>query len=525
MQFPSRHFETHLGWRFPFLTIHSITTMPSLEDARALQALTGADVAADDLFYVFDASTNLAKSMTKAELQVVATAAIPADPADEAVFEGEPVSYVAEVAATAMSETYTVDTDKTVTLTAKTLGVLSPAPKLVITAASALPAGSNASLAIVSQAAGVVTVRPATGAGDAAAHVLLVGDGTGTKKITTTLTTAGTGGNAKALEVVLPTTTSPFGATIVLPNNTTADGVLVGDVYTVTLGTSDGTEGTLNLVEDAPAESGSITITTAAGYFGAWGNTHVKARVDFQSGVNLPLVTEWTITATDIELVIKLPTSSAGLTVAASDDDVQTAAAAALETAHNSVLNTTVDISAFLDVASDSLGNFVSSSAWVSMSGGVDPEALTSATNQATNVASVIDALAGTASSVVGAGAGSEVVAVTAVANFSGGGANSAITSTLADLTTLLHAAPSTIIDCTAGAGAQTSLLEATAGVTLTGGSNVVAAIIGTPAVNLGRRAIGFATGESTAKSVWTAMVADPTGTNAATWVKTHAGS
>ncbi|MEI6674445.1 MAG: hypothetical protein WCO57_04625 [Verrucomicrobiota bacterium] len=72
------------------------------------------------------------------------------------VYDGLPANYLAP---TAMAGVLTLDTNKTLTLTARATGVQSPAPRLTISAATV-----SATLAIVSETNGVVTVRPATDA-------------------------------------------------------------------------------------------------------------------------------------------------------------------------------------------------------------------------------------------------------------------------------------------------------------------------------------------------------------------------
>jgi hypothetical protein len=467
-----------------------------------MQPLTGAAVASDDLFYVFDASTNLPKTLTKAEMQTAATAAIPADPADEATFEGEPVTYVATVEATAMSETYTVGTNKTVTLTAKTLGVLDPAPSLVITAPNALPAGGNASLAIVSQAAGVVTVRPATGAGDKASASIVAASGS---TVLATWQPLVPGGNGVFISVVNGTV-GQSEAAAAMEGTTT---------LRITLAMDSGTPASAEITDASGTGDPDTVVTIHAPATSQTTYNGLVVTVETQQGNSQPAAAVLTGVAT---LKIKLATDADGDVVPL---DVQAGTDLTGLTGWPAGFTATVAHAGTLD----------SYNAGGAMAGGVAMAQLTSDKNQATAIAALIDAhneISADDWAGVVVGTGTHLVTVAANPSpirLDGGGANSAITSTLADLTTLLHAAPSTIIDCTAGAGLQTTVLEATAGVTLTGGSNVVAATIGTPAVNIGRLAVGFAAGQTTVKSVWTALFADPTGTNAGTWAKTYTGS
>jgi hypothetical protein len=428
-------------------------------------------------------------------------------------FDGQPVVYDAADAATKMAGTYTVDTNKTVLLTAKVAGVLSPAPKLVVTAAVATVDGANATLGIVSQAAGVVTVRPATSAGAAAVCAFDVGAGGTGHKITTTLTTTGAAGNAKRIIVALPTKADPLGGTMPIPSQAAATGTYSAPNFNILLATGTGTKGILTMTESVinAGSYASFKIETTAAYAGSWGNGIFFCQIYGNSVANGALSVSVDPTYVDVYL--------------ATDEEgeiVPITSTTLVGIINNALTAAGLNTKLVATVIGDGSLLFSSTAEQVLMDNGVNAAALTSAANQATAIATLIDTLADTASSV--AGTGSDVVAVGGPYSFTGGGLNSAITSTLADLTTLLHAAPSTIIDCAAGAGAQTSLLEATAGVTLTGGTNAVVATYGTPA-KLGRMAVGFYSTDSTVKSVWIADVDDLTGTNAATWRKIVTGS
>lgn len=155
----------------------------------------------------------------------------------------------------------------------------------------------------------------------------------------------------------------------------------------------------------------------------------------------------------------------------------------------------------------------------VAMSGAVDA-AGDDLVNLTSTLEAVIDGEVGTVISLKTAGtAGGHYapIAGATVFAFTGGGANPAITTTLAELKTALDG--STLIGGVVGSGdgAQVIVSGTT---TLTGGTD---ATLGTPG-SLGQLAIGFAGSETAVKSVWTAMTHDLTPTQAG-WVKTFTGS
>lgn len=451
--------------------------VPEVTTAKAPHAGAVALISRNGRVATLDANGTERQLALVAELQAV----------DEVTFDGEPTNYLV---ATAMAETYTVDSNKTVILTAKTLGVLDPAPKLVITAASALTTGANATLAIVSQAAGVVTVRPATGAGDKAAASIATSS-TGT--VLATFQTAGPGGNDKRISVVNGTV-----------GQASATATYVSPTLTVALAMGSGTPSHMHL-SDASGTGNPTAITITAPATSQTTYDGLVVSVETQQGNAQAAKATLTGVAT---LKISLATDADGDVVPL---NVQVATDLTGLTGWPAGFTVTVGTAGTLD----------SYNAGGAMAGGVAMVQLTTAANQATAIAALIEALNDWTGVVVGTGSHLVTVAANPTSiSLAGGGANSAITSTLAQLTALLHAAPSTIIDCTAGAGSQTSLLEATAGVTLTGGRNEV---LGTPG-KLGRLAVGFATGESTAKSIWTATTEDQTTTQAG-WVKTTTGS
>lgn len=478
-------------WRPNGSTLGNDGCTLSLVALRVVDRETGVPYSADELVARVTADT---------------AAAIAALPASEGTFDGEPVNYVAEVAATAMSETYTVDSDKTVTLTAKTLGVLSPAPKLVVTAPDALPAGANATLAIVSQAAGVVTVRPKTGPGDKATSTIAAsGD-----DIVMRSKTAGPDGSLIEIDVALATTDCglldesndpiPFPT----PGVAALSCAKSGSTYTITPISGAGTPGVLTLTESGGSE-GVITITQKAAYVGAWGNAKVHATIGYGTGNSTALSVAISYDTT-LNIAITLGTDAEGLTLPVTEADLVTAI-------NGELLTIGWDDVLLAAAGGGALGSFNTSQAQVSMADGVDA-ALDTTPIAVADFELLLTGASGSDLEVATVGTGNWVPAITTY-TFSGGGANSSIVTTLAELTTLLHDAPSTIIDCTAGAGLQTTVIEATAGVTLTGGSNVVPAVPGTPG-RLGRLA-------TDGTDVWTALVENQTTTQAG-WVKTFTG-
>ena len=421
-----------------------------------------------------------------------------------APFDGQPVVYDDADAAVPMTGVYTADTDKTVALTAKVAGVLSPAPKLVITAADAAVAGANATLAIVSQAAGVVTVRPATSAGDQAhAHIKTNGADQLTVTAAAIATAIGPDGNAKRISVV----------------NGMAGQAVAAVGYDnpniiVSLAMDSGTPASYSLADTSGSSAVTITAPSTSGT--AFNGCVVS--VETQIGNAQAAYAEYNGSLT---LKIYLENDADG-------DIVPLAIPASGEA---TALTGLTGWPASWTAVGTNEGTLDSYNAGGAMANGVDAVQLTTDKNQTTAIAALIHAIgsgSGAVFSCTGAGnTGTGVVRVAdnpTLISFGGGGANSAITSNLTQLAALLTAAPSTIIGGVIGVGDGDTLVIATAGETLTGGTNADAVHYGTPA-RLGRMAIGFATGETTAKSIWQAMFEDLDGTNVNTWEKIHAGS
>lgn len=446
--------------------------MPTLDDLPTFESLTIGEIAADDLWLVFDSSANKLRKVTDAERRKGNT------------YDGEPSNYVAEIAATPMSETYTVDSDKTVILTAKTSGVQSPAPKLVVSAPNALPAGANATLAIVSQAAGVVTVRPATGAGDNSAVTV----GTGNGALTVTAPDAG----VYTLQVGLNTSGNTLAVSSLGVNL---------DIY---LAMDTGTAAEWAITDASGGEDSLIAITGPSGFdIDPTPFSYVTFESRVTPGISAPLVID---ESEYPNIVIWLPTSETGDVVSTAASTI--AAALGAFGGANFIGSDWTFTPAVLDENWDSYNAPQGAS-----TPAVAPAPLTDGSNSATAVAAAIEA--DTDFTAVAGGTGADDVGVQSEV-FTGGGANSTITTTLAQLTTLLNAAPSTIIGCAAGAGSQATVIEATAGVTLTGGSDLVPAVPGTPAY-LGRTA-------TDGTDVWTAFTDNYTTTQNG-WVKTFTGS
>lgn len=447
---------------------------------RLLDRVTGKTYSADEL---------------PAYLAPSVTAVIAADRLLLNPFDGAPVIFDDADAGAAMTGTYTADTDKTVALTAKVAGVLSPAPKLVITAADALPAGANAELAIVSQAANVVTVRPATGAGDQA-HAHIETNGADQLTVGVAAATAeGPLGNAKRISIVNGTV-----------GQADATATYVSPTITVALAMGSGTPASYSLADSSG--SSAVTITAPATSQTAFNDCVVS--VETQIGNTQSAYAALTGAAT---LKIYLATDSDGDVVPL---DIPASGEA---TALTGLTGWPVGWTA----VGTNEGTLDSYNAGGAMANGVAMVQLTTSKNQTTAIAALIHALgAGSGAVFTCTGAGNTGAGVVTVADnptvieFSDGGENSTITSNLGQLAALLHAAPSTIIDGVVGTGDDATLMIATTApnhVTLTGGTNADPEHLGTPA-KLGRLA-------TDGTDVWTAMKDDLTGTDSTTWVKT----
>ena len=413
-------------------------------------------------------------------------------------FDGAPVIFDDADAGTPMTATYEADTDKTILLTAKTAGVLSPAPSLVLVdpAAPDVVASLNEN-----PTTRVVTVTLGTGVGDKASSTIPAsGD-----DMVMSVSTPGEAGNNVVVDCVLPTNATPFGDLGIEPSYAAATCSVLGDGYIVLLPTDAGTAGVLTLTESS-ASAGELTITQAADKVGAWGNNKVHAVVDVATE---PASTSVSATITDGELTIAITLGvDAGLDVIPISDD---ALAALIETALETVDGET-DLTDYFVVASATAGNFDTAAPVASMSGGVDP-ALDATPIAVADFQLLLTGAVGSDLEVTTVGTGNYVPAVATHA-FTGGGANAAITTDLDALATLLE--DSDIIGGVVGSGDGATLCTDST-TTLTGGTNADPEHLGTPA-RLGRIA-------TDGTDVWTAMKDDLTGTDSTTWVKTFTGT
>jgi hypothetical protein len=467
--------------------------------------------------HLVDESTGAPHTPADLTARAVAASLIDPDLALYLPYDGHPADFddADSVAAVPMAVDYTASGENKLHLVAKTAGVLSPAPQLIITAANALPAGANATLGIVTQAAGVVTVRPKTTAGSKATCSLA----TSGTAMTVTHHTAGPELNGKLITRTVATTPTAIGS-FVTPSAPLVASMADGEIG-IALATGVGTSGTLAL-EESSAGLGKLTIKQKAAYRGAWGNTKIKAQV-VVAGVG----TAFSVTATlyplvnptELQITVNLATTSEGVAIAVADAGLVAYINTALEAV--TIVDGVYDFTDALlaEVVSDTK-TFDSPQTWVAMSGGVDA----APDNTANAVAFVKTAL-----ELLSPDEGVTFVDVTADGTgylagagsnaFAAGGSNSIIDSDIDALKALLNTAGSTIINATTVTGDGATKITATSApghITLTGGADATydPEHLGTPA-RAGRIATDGA-------DVWTAMKEDLTGTSTGVWVKTY---
>jgi len=378
-------------------------------------------------------------------------------------------------------------------------------------------------------------------AGAAGVCAFDVGAGGTGHKITSTLTTPGSAGNARRINVALPTNTNPFGATLLKPSQAAATGTFSAPNYNLLLATGPGTVGVLTVTE---ATNGSFKVETTAAYAGTWGNGHVTCILDNPNLPSQTLNTVVTNAGGNIAIVVYLPTNTSALLTAATDTDVVASINAAL---------TAASLSTYLLATKLSTAKtFTINTLVQTMALGVNAVALTTAANQATAIAALIHTLDDTPTSV--AGSGTDLVAVGGPYSFTGGGAGYAAYQAASAIVGMAnfpfvvsangtrvpafgdqaadgstggvgYAATSTAAQIAALTGFPLAATGTTSNVPAIGNAIVTFtsgadAIPGTPA-HLGREAIYLATpGDASTASVWKAMKEDPTTTQDG-WIKT----
>jgi hypothetical protein len=522
---------------------------------------------------------------------------IAALPASEAVFDGEPVSYsavVAAVKATGTSDTGTVTWQVKVAGTAgndKVLNILdagadsqplsfaldganivnvtsatnggaksaaAPSDGITWRNKTAGVAGDAFSLVVLDPGAdsasplswemnvdGVtIEVTPVTDAGAAATATMAEGT---VVTAANTGTTLGALGNAWNVVTALSNKANPItgGATIINPSQAASVQVVGTDIQ-LSLGTTAGVCGGLLISEDSGVGIGQIELNTNLAHAGAWSD-NVRMRILLPQEISQTAAV--TITNPDggfLSVEVSLGTNSSGDVIPLSDDALKVLIDAQL------VANS---LDTVFDCVSGSAGNFDSPENWVPCVGGVDPIA-----DGTANAFATVEALLAGLDEVATATGASGAISTVETVDFIGGGVGYAATSTGAQIAAL----GSFPLEISAGSGtpaigtdlaftgggvgyaatstatqivAQTAFpLAVTVGgsvvpawgndvAAFSGGAAAIGEIIGTPAVNLGRRAIGFAGSDEAVKSEWSAHYADPGGTNASTWVKTFTGS
>lgn len=407
-------------------------------------------------------------------------------------FDGAPVTYVAPAA---MTGTWTVTSGKTIDLTAKTLGVLDPAPSLVVVAPGLTPAAANQELSIVSTAedlaARITRVRPATGPGAKATAVIATD---GTDALVAEYQTAGAEGNELVCTVALGD-----------QGQEAATAEYYGGALTVKLAMDSGTGSSVTITDVSGGGEDPTEITITPPNSGTPEYEGKTVQVKTQQGEDLAAYVEW-LNAEG--LTIYLGTDSDGDTVPllvelSTDLTDLTGWPGGPETDNPSWPS----LDSFV-VTVVTAGNLDSYNAGGEFSGYVAPVPLETSANETTAVAAAIDAL----DDFVCGQTGTDLVTLTdnpAPIPFTGGGDNPAITSDLDDLAALLE--DSDLIGGVPGTGDGSTLLVAV-NKSLTGGAGTV----GTPA-KLGRLAV-VGTGET-----HIATRDDLDGTNANTWVQIFA--
>jgi hypothetical protein len=392
-------------------------------------------------------------------------------------FDGEPANYVAAVAATA---TYTgAGAAGSLLVTAVTAGASPPTLDLV------KPDSALSPLTLVEED-GDVTVNLETDEGDNSSITI----GTGNGELTVTAPNAG----AWTLNIV----ESGAGGSLIATSGDSS--------VTVSLAMDLGTAAEWTITD---AGTGADSLITVTGPSGEGVDPTDFDDVTFESKIpsdvsQLMYVdeSEWP------NVIIWLPTDTNG--------DVTPTACSAIATALGEFDGTNFIGADWTFTPAIADGDWNSYNAPQNTStAAVAPAPLTTGENSATAVAAAINV--DTDFTAVAGGTGADDVAPQS-GNFTGGGANSAILTTLAELKELLNES-STLLLATTIANGSTKCTDVT--ISLPGG---VDHVIGTPAV-IGRLAVGFAGTDETAKSAWIATKYDPYGTVSSVWTKFITGS
>lgn len=435
-----------------------------------------------------------------------------------AAHDGEPVNYVANVQATCdwVVGATTVAMTANAAGTAGNVAVLNIVDPGVITGATnAAPNGNE------------IDVTPETNTGDnAAAEITTSGTAMTVKHYLT-----GYDGNGHTITFALTTASDlPLGSRVVPSAALTATSPAAGNIA-VALGTAAGvTTAVLQVGESVGASGGSFKIDQKAAYIGTWANTKVRCQVVLPGTVGQTLgVTcdyDSETAPTTMSITVSLATTAEGAPDAAANTDTLVVAAVNAALAAKVILGALDWGDVLLCTKLSSAKIFSSPNAWQSMASGVNALADNTA-NAVAFLKTALEALPD------GAGAipnydvtadGTGHVSGATTETFAGGGENYASVATVNDVISAMQAiaGPERQFSTEITAGDGTDVVPI-GGDVLDWNDSGVDEVPGTPA-KLGRLAIGFATGEETVKSVWTAFTDDPTTTQAG-WVKTYTGS
>lgn len=379
--------------------------------------------------------------------------------------DGEPVDYAAP---TAMSGTYTPNVGHDVTLTAVKTGVQSPAPGYRIT----YP-GISGSQASWSQdlSTNVFTFSCATDDGDPG--IALHGSGNG--QVMVEHKTAG------IVNGYLRVYNGTAGASLSASE--------AGDDCIVYLAMSDGAASTLELVD--VSGGGHLDFE-----WQATGDIVVQVVIQPGQGAsqNLDVYFDGTLEGGGT-LTITLGTDLNGEPDALKNTDA--------------LIATAVNAAVFPGTCTSGGLGFFDHWNTDSIEGGSAAVPKTDGSNSATNVAAAIEGSTDFSAQAGGTGADDVLEGAT---EFLNGGANAAITSTVADLIAAMAA--SHIMTASASGPDQAELLTIKSTTRLEGGSNTV---YGTPAYK-GRQAMLV---DGSDLTIWTAVKNDPDGTESDVWVET----
>lgn len=449
---------------------------------------------------------------------------------DNGTYDGEPSNYVANVQATC---DWTVGST-TVSAEAIPAGAGGNLMVLNIKDPATLdpPEGPSRPAATAEVNGNEIDIYPATNDGDNA-EVVITTSGTA---MTVKHFRTGTSGNGTTVAFALKVSDGPAldsnTESVILPSKALAARWNPGaGLLLIDQGTAAGvTAAKLTLTESVGASGGSLKIEQRAAYIGTWANNRVRCQVAM-AGVSTPLSAVAAVVANKLEITINLATTNEGLP----DNSANTEAlvVAAVQAALDAAPVTFDAATDWGDVLLCSRINagaefFSSPNAWVTMGDGTGSNTAgvnALADNTANAVAflkTAIEALPDTGTKFDVTADGTGHVSGGTSETFAGGGENYSPTSRVLDVIAAVEAVSSShfTLDVTAGDGSDVVPIG---GDVLDWNSSGVDEVAGTPG-KLGRLAVGFATGESTVKSVWTSMKDDPTTTQDG-WVKTFTGS